>query len=274
MSLLDHPAVADRRLAWSLAVAARNSEQERNRRLAAWRAACAARERVTRRAARAAARRGVLAVGCLAATLPAYGDAATAWGIAALLFAVRAGLAWRTSRRPVGAPAPPDLPPALPPPPSLRSAAFPPVRRLSSGGAAIRRLLLSAREAGPTARATADSAMTAAANCEQVLYQQASSVAGLEAARDGVGDPVALTALDATIHRLLALLEEGLAGYERLVAAAADLAAAAAAGPGSVGLAAARVQEATDALTGLAHGLRVVTEVERSTGAGAGAATT
>src|SRR5512135_1312348 len=99
MSLLDHPAVADRRLAWSLAVAARNSE--RNRRLAAWRAACAARERVTRRAARAAVRRGVLAVGCLAATLPAHGDAATAWGIAALLFAVRAGLAWRTSRRPV-----------------------------------------------------------------------------------------------------------------------------------------------------------------------------
>lgn len=159
-----------------------------------------------------------------------------------LVVSVVAGvLAARSAGRLLSPPAvpvpPPAGPPALPPPPHPRSAAFPAVRRLEAVREELRRLLPLVAPAG---RAAATEAWHAAAEADAALRWQASRLAAVEPHRG----------VDA---RLLAQLEAGVAAQERVVTAVADLVAASA-DP----LATGRLQDATDAVHGLAQGLREV----------------
>ena len=145
---------------------------------------------------------------------------------------------WQALRRP---PLPPlqALPstPAVAPPPHPRSAAWPAVRRLEAVRVELARLLPLVSPAG---RDAAEEAWQAAAEADGALRWQAARLAAVEPHRGA--DPELLRALFA-----------GVECTERLVAAVADLVAASA-DP----LASGRLQDATDALHGLAQGLREV----------------
>jgi len=140
------------------------------------------------------------------------------------------------------APAPQPVagrPVALPlaPPPDMRSAAWPAVRRLEAVRTELTRLLPLVAPAG---RAVAEEAWHAAAESDAALRWQAARLAAVEPHR-GV-DP-----------ELLRPLFSGVEAQERVVTAVADLVAASADPHAS-----ARLQDATDALHGLAQGLREV----------------
>ena len=139
-------------------------------------------------------------------------------------------------QRPSAAPPPPATA-VLPPPPPLRSATFPAVRRLEAVRQELSRLLPLVSAAGRTA---AEEAWQAASEADVALRWQAARIAAVEPHR-GV-DP-----------GLMRELEEGVSCQEKLVAAVADLVAASA-DP----LATARLHDVTDALHGLAQGLREV----------------
>lgn len=143
-----------------------------------------------------------------------------------------------TLRRP---PLPPlRLPPgaaAVAPPPHPRSAAFPAVRRLEVVRDELCRLLPLVAPAG---RDVAQQAWCAAAEADGALRWQAARLAAVERYPD-------------LAQTLLPALQDGVDRQEQLVVAAADLVAASA-DP----LATCRLQQATDALHGLAQGLREV----------------
>ena len=147
----------------------------------------------------------------------------------------------RSVTRLVGPPAPPvlALPPAPPvaPPPDPRSAAWPAIRRLEVVRAELTRLL---PLVGPAGRSVADEAWYAAGEADGALRWQAARLAAVEPHRGAD-------------HELLRPLYDGVEAQERLVTAVADLVAASA-DP----MATARLQDATDALHGLAQGLREV----------------
>ena len=130
-------------------------------------------------------------------------------------------------------------PPALPvaPPPDPRSAAWPAVRRLEAVRYESTRLRPLVSTAG---RAAAEEAWHAAAEADAALRWQAARLAAVEPHRGADAE-------------LLRPLFAGVEAQERLVTAVADLVAACA-DP----LATARLQDATDALHGLAQGLREV----------------
>jgi hypothetical protein len=133
---------------------------------------------------------------------------------------------------------PPRLPaPPLAPPPDPRSAAWPAVRRLEAVRQELVRLLPLVAPAG---RAAAEEAWHAAAESDAALRWQAARLAAVEPHR-GADD------------ELLRPLFLGVEAQERLVTAVADLVAACADPRAS-----ARLQDATDALHGLAQGLREV----------------
>jgi hypothetical protein len=139
-------------------------------------------------------------------------------------------------------PAPPPEQPRLPaapvaPPPDPRSAAWPAVRRLEAVRQELTRLLPLVAPAG---RAAAEEAWHAAAESDAALRWQAARLAAVEPHRGA--DP-----------ELLRPLYLGVEAQERLVTAVADLVAACADPRAS-----ARLQDATDALHGLAQGLREV----------------
>ena len=135
-------------------------------------------------------------------------------------------------------PEPPRLPaPPLAPPPDPRSAAWPAVRRLEAVRQELTRLLPLVAPAG---RAAAEEAWHAAAESDAALRWQAARLAAVEPHRGA--DP-----------ELLRPLYLGVEAQERLVTAVADLVAACADPRAS-----ARLQDATDALHGLAQGLREV----------------
>jgi hypothetical protein len=140
---------------------------------------------------------------------------------------------------PPPAPPPPAIAPPAPiaPPPDPRSAAWPAVRRLEAVREDLVRLLPLVAPAG---RSVADEAWHAAAEADAALRWQAARLAAVEPYRGA--DPELMRALYA-----------GVEAQERLVLAVADLVAASA-DP----LATARLQDATDALHGLAQGLREV----------------
>jgi hypothetical protein len=128
--------------------------------------------------------------------------------------------------------------PALPPvpmPPPAHSAAFPAVKRLEAVRAELYRLL---PLVAPVGREAGEQAWHAAAEADTALRWQAARLAAVEPHRGA--DP-----------ELLRHLEDGVGCQERLVTAVADLVAASA-DP----LARGRLQDATDALHGLAQGLR------------------
>ena len=138
-------------------------------------------------------------------------------------------------------PAPPPLralpAPAIAPPPPVTSAAFPAVRRLEVVREELRRLLPLVSPAG---REAAEEAWQAASEADSALRWQAARIAAVEPHRGA--EPA-----------LMRTLEEGVRCQEKLVAAVADLVAASA-DP----LASARLHDVTDALHGLAQGLREV----------------
>src|SRR5450759_2146711 len=91
------------------------------------------------------------------------------------------------------------------------------------------------------------------------------ALASLRSARQRAGGPP----VPAAINPLLGDLEEGVAAFEQLLAAAAELASAnvgGAAATDGVGPATQRLREATDSLAGLAHGLRTVAAAETTAG--------
>ncbi len=174
--------------------------------------------------------------------------ATTAWAVAqdpSLPLGIVGFLAMVGGLRSVGvllSPAPepvPSRPPVLPvaPPPHPRSAAWPAVRRLEAVRQELVRLL---PLVAPPGRAAAEEAWHAAAESDAALRWQAARLAAVEPHRGA--DP-----------ELLRPLFLGVEAQERLVVAVADLVAACADPRAS-----ARLQDATDALHGLAQGLREV----------------
>lgn len=192
-------------------------------------------EKRRRQARRRLPLQSVVALGAGVATVPADDPwAFGALGVVAALAAVRSlGHLLAPETPPAGvAPAP-----AVPLPPPVRSAAFPAVRRLEAVREELRRLLPLVAPAG---REAAEEAWQAAAEADAALRWQAARLAAVEPHRGA--EPA-----------LLHALAEGVACQERLVGAVADLVAASA-DP----LAGSRLQDATDALHGLAQGLREV----------------
>ncbi len=158
--------------------------------------------------------------------------------IPALVFAVLAGRSLTRLVRPPDVPSRPALAaPQVPPPPPVTSAAFPAVRRLEAARAGLTRLLPLVAPAG---RDAAEDAWRCAVDNDRVLRWQAARLAAVEPYRGAEPD-------------VLQLLLAGVAAQERLVAGLADLVSASA-DPHAV----LRLQDATDALHGLAAGLREV----------------
>lgn len=234
-----HPGPDDRQLAKRLHRQARVAAKAQLRAELAHAKAVRRRERAVARARAALPKRAVVAAGAGLAWWPLEGLwETTSGGVAffAGLLAVRSVAVLRSPEpRPV--PALPAPTPAVPMPPPVTSVAFPAVRRLERVREELRRLL---PLVGPAGRAAAEEAWAAAAEADTALRWQAARLAAVEPHR-GV-EPT-----------LLRTLEDGVACQERLVAAVADLVAASA-DP----LAAGRLQDATDALHGLAQGLREV----------------
>ena len=125
--------------------------------------------------------------------------------------------------------------PGPPPPPHPRSVAFPAVRRLEVVRHELQRLLPLVSPAG---REVAEQAWQTAGEADGALRWQAARLAAVEPHRGP--DPA-----------LLRSLEDGVRCQEQLLVAVADLVAASA-DP----LATGRLQDATDALHGLAQALR------------------
>lgn len=196
------------------------------------------RERRLRKARRRLPRQAVIGLSGALASVPlddVLGIVAAAVGVVYGIGALRSVAVLRS-------PAPPPLPvlpalPAVPMPPSAHSAAFPSVRRLEAVREELRRLLPLVAPAG---REAAEEAWQAASEADTALRWQAARLAAVEPHRGVEAD-------------LMRTLDEGVRCQERLVAAVADLVAASA-DP----LAAARLQDATDRLHGLAQGLREV----------------
>ncbi len=198
-----------------------------------------------------AVRRREKAVARARRALPWQGGAllgSTAWALTAdpgLAVGVVGFVAMLGGIRSVGvllSPAPQPAPaqaPALPvaPPPDPRSAAWPAVRRLEAVRVELTRLLPLVSAAG---RPAAEEAWHAAAESDAALRWQAARLAAVEPHRGADAE---------LLHPLYA----GVEAQERLVTAVADLVAACADPRAS-----ARLQDATDALHGLAQGLREV----------------
>lgn len=127
--------------------------------------------------------------------------------------------------------------PAVAPPPDPRSAAWPAVRRLEIVREELRRLLPLVAPVGSEA---GQEAWLAAGEADSALRWQAARLSAVEPHRG----------VDAGLHRML---YDGVAAQEGLVGAVADLVAASA-DP----LAFDRLRDATEALHGLAQGLREV----------------
>jgi hypothetical protein len=229
----------DRQLAKRLTRDAEVAARSRARAEKAYAKAVARRERKLREARRALPVGIGTAVLGTGASLLAFGGDGTPllWGVVAY-GAVRATSAARTLRRPPPRPEPPPaaLPPPPPPPPP-RSKAFPAVKRLEQVRETLGRLL---PLVAPAARPAADEAWLAAAEADLALRWQAARIAAVEPHRGA--DP-------ALLHELMS----GVAAQERLVDAIVELVAASA-----DALQSSRLQDATDAVQGLAQGLREV----------------
>ena len=232
---LDHLA-GDRQLAKRLARDARVSAQAQARAERAHAKAVARRERKRIKARQALPLQVVLAVGWGLLTIPVDGGLAVLVGTVGVLQGARAVGSVALLRR---APLPPlaalPLLPPIAPPPHPRSAGWPAVRRLEVVRHELTVLLPLVAPAG---RDAATEAWLAAGEADGVLRWQAARLAAVEPHRGPSAE-------------LMQPLYDGVACQERLLAAVADLVAASA-DP----LATGRLQDATDALHGIAMGLR------------------
>lgn len=231
-----YPGADDRQLARRLQRDAQAAARAQLRTQVAQERALRRRERRVTKARAALPKQAATFVVLGAASIPLEGFLGVATGgvgFFALLFGVRSFAILRSPEPPPlpALPAPPALP--MPPPPT--SVAFPYVRRLEAVRDEMRRLL---PLVGPGGREAAEEGWQAASEADTALRWQAARVAAVEGHRPV--DP-----------ELLRALEEGVGCQERLVAAVADLVAASA-DPMATG----RLQDATDALHGLAEGLR------------------
>jgi hypothetical protein len=226
----------DRQLAKRLARDAELAAKAQLRTQRAYDRALARRSRLMGKARRALPVQLVVSIGAVVTSVAIRGDDPF-WVVGAVAGVLAARSAGRLRHPPPLPPAPAPALPALPPPPHPRSAAFPAVRRLEAVREELRRLLPLVAPAG---RDAATEAWQAAAEADVALRWQASRLAAVEPHRG----------VDA---QLLAQLEAGVAAQERVVTAVADLVAASA-DP----LATGRLQDATDAVHGLAQGLREV----------------
>lgn len=225
----------DRRLAKQLSRQARASARAQHRTALAHDKAVRRRERAVAAAREGLPRHAVVAVAAASASWPLDGFL----GVVAVVVSGACGLKALREVRTLRLPQlpPPALPAPVLPPIDARSAAFPAVRRLAVVQAELARLL---PLVAPIGRDVADEAWQAAGEVDGALRWQAARLAAVEPHRPL--EPA-----------LLAPLLDGVAAQERMVAAVADLVAASA-DP----LATRRLQEATDALHGLAAGLREV----------------
>ena len=225
----------DRRLAKQLSRQARASSRAQHRSALAHEKALRRRELAVAEAREGLPRHAVVAVAAALASWPLDGVLGVVAVVASGVCGLRAYGELRTLRLPQLPP--PALPLPVPPPIDRRSAAFPAVRRLAIVQSELTRLL---PLVAPIGREVADEAWQAAGEVDGVLRWQAARLAAVEPHR-----PLQ--------PELLGPLLDGVAAQERMVAAVADLVAASA-DP----LATRRLQEATDALHGLAAGLREV----------------
>ncbi len=207
---------------------ARSADQEQRRHSKA----VARRERVLRRARQALPVHGVLVLG--SAGLVAVGEGPL-WLALTAVSGTSVVRAVRTLRRPPPLPAAPRQRTPVPPPPPLGSSVWPELRRLEAVRQQMARLVPLVTGAG---REAVEEAWHAAGEADLALRWQAARLAAVEPHRGR----------DPDLHRSL---EAGVRQQEQLVAAVADLVAASADPLGS-----ARLQDATDALHGLASALR------------------
>lgn len=232
--ILDGP-LQDRRLAALRSRDARASAKAQQRRELAHAKAVRRREKAQARAREALPRHAVVALAAGVASWPLE----SGWGVLAVVASGIAGLrAYQdvcVLRRPP-LPPPAQLPVALPSP-HPRSAAYPAVRRLEVARAELTRLV---PLIAPIGREAAAEAWHAAAEADGALRWQAARLSAVEPVR-GLEQSV------------LEPLYDGVAAQERLVTAVADLVVAS-----TDPLAVSRLQDATDALHGLAAGLREV----------------
>ncbi|MCW2608065.1 MAG: hypothetical protein JWO60_2758 [Frankiales bacterium] len=201
--------------------------------------AVARRERTLARARRAVPVFGVLtAAGSLLTAQGGLSPIDVVFLPLAVLGATRLASAVSTLRHPPPVPVPAPLLTAPPPPPQ-GSSAWPAVHRLDRCREQVARL---APLVGPSGQAAAAEALQAGGEADLALRWQAARLGATEEHR-GV-DPL-----------LLQTLLDGVACQERLVTALADLVAAS---DPTVSPGGSRLQDAADALHGLADGLRQV----------------
>lgn len=216
---------------------------------ASWRDPAAKLRRRRRRARRGTAIRtlGTATFAILAAWAYGHGDPFAATFVTVIAVAVLIATAqsarvyWRLQRTPMPQPAPP--------PPPAGSVAREPMATLAARERTLGELLVLL---GPAAGDTAAEARAAA----DVLRERAGRIVTLESARaDAPRD--AKPELAGAIGLAHTQLTDGVAAYERLVSAAAS-AVAAAGGDPNTALTDHRLRDATDALSGLAAGLREI----------------
>jgi len=232
--ILDGP-LQNRRLAALQSREARAAAKAQQRRELAHAKAVRRREKAQAAAREALPRHAVVAVAAALAYWPLEGGFEVVVAVVSGIAALRAYRDVCTLRRP---PVPPPVPvPVALPAPHPRSAAFPAVHRLAAAHGELTRLL---PLVAPIGREAASEAWHAAAEADRALRWQAARLSAVEPVR-GLESPV------------LQPLYDGVAAQERLVTAVADLVVAS-----SDPLAVSRLQDATDALHGLAAGLREV----------------
>jgi hypothetical protein len=158
---------------------------------------------------------------------------------------------WQLERNPpsVAPPRPARAARAAPLPP-VGSAARGPLQRLAERERVLADLLA---HLGPAA----EDPRLVAAGAAAALRTHGARMAAVEAARHGAA-PASRAGLDTALAVLARQLDDGVAGYDALVAAAAAAVAASATLQAGDPVLAQRLTDATDALAGLAQGLREV----------------
>ncbi|MEN3361968.1 MAG: hypothetical protein V7637_5950 [Mycobacteriales bacterium] len=223
------------------------------RALAAWRDPARRFARSKRRARRMLLLMALVTAGLAWLTAHVAGDvpgiqaAQVFWAACTAVAAVKTAGAgyrvWRLAHTAPPLPAPQPLP--------RDAAAYPAMRRLDERERVLADLL---SHIGPAA----DDTRGVAADAAAALRRHASRATAVDRARAGA-PPTSRAGLDAALGVLVQQLDDGVAGYEALVLAAADAVSASATLQAGDPVLGARLADATDRLAGLAAGLRDVT---------------
>lgn len=236
----------DRQLERELNREALEARLAQQRKLAVWERTVQGRRRSLRTARRALVPSAVTAAGSAIAMLPLADDAQTLAGAVVIGASVRLVTAVRTLRSQHPLPERPQLEPPVPAPPPRGSAAFPAVRRLVEQERILTSLLGTVAALAPWTTEATDAA-GAAGRAGAVRIRTAAATVGL---LEQAGTPTG---------ELLKVIDEELAAFDRLLAAAGVLAHAATlpwdrSGSGAQG--------AVNELLAAAYGLRVAAGFE------------